>query len=154
VTAAEEEFVELVNYGGVKNAQSPAGLAACHGLDPVAVTAAIEDYNKAARGERVDAFGRRDFALAPLAGTLYVCRIVPGLFHTQGGLMVDDDGRVLRGNRRPIANLFAGGGAAAGLSGRTGAGGYASGNGLLSAIGLGRLAGIAAAREIESERTS
>jgi len=56
-------------------------------------------------------------------------------------------------DRRPIANLFAGG-APAGLSGRTGAGGYASGNGLLSAIGLGRLAGIAAAREIEGERAS
>jgi fumarate reductase flavoprotein subunit len=154
VTAAEEEFVELVNYGGVKKAEMPAALATCHGLDPAAVTAAIEDYNKTARGERADAFGRRDFALAPLAGTLYICRVAPGLFHTQGGLMVDDDGRVLRGDRRPIANLFAGGGAAAGLSGRTGAGGYASGNGLLSAIGLGRLAGIAAACEIEIERAS
>ena len=154
VTAAEEEFVELVNYGGVKKAETPAALATCHGLDPAAVTAAIEDYNKMARGERADAFGRRDFALAPLAGTLYICRVAPGLFHTQGGLMVDDDGRVLRGDSRPIANLFAGGGAAAGLSGRTGAGGYASGNGLLSAIGLGRLAGIAAAREIEIERAS
>ena len=154
VTAAEEEFVELVNYGGVKKALTPAALAAYHGLHPAAVAAAIEDYNKAARGERADILGRRDFALAPLAGTLYVCRIVAGLFHTQGGLMVDDDGRVLRSDRRPIANLFAGGGAAVGLSGRTGAGGYASGNGLLSAIGLGRLAGIAAAREIESERAS
>jgi len=63
-------------------------------------------------------------------------------------LMVDIDGRVLRPNGKPIANLFAGGGAAAGVSGRTGAGGYASGNGLLSAVGLGRLAGLAAAREI------
>jgi fumarate reductase flavoprotein subunit len=61
--------------------------------------------------------------------------------------MVDGDGRVLRPNGAPIANLFAGGGAAAGLSGRSGAGGYASGNGLLSAIGLGRLAGLAAAKE-------
>jgi fumarate reductase flavoprotein subunit len=154
VTAAEEEFVELANSGGVKKALTPAALAGYHGLDPAAVAAAIEDYNKAARGERADVLGRRDFALAPLGGTLYVCRVVPGLFHTQGGLMVDDDGRVLRADRRPIANLFAGGGAAVGLSGRTGAGGYASGNGLLSAIGLGRLAGIAAAREIESERAS
>jgi fumarate reductase flavoprotein subunit len=152
VTAAEEEFVELVDYGGVKKAESPAALAACHGLDVPAVTTAVEDYNKAARGEQADSFGRRDFALAPLAGTFYICRVVPGLFHTQGGLMVDDDGRVLRGDRRPIANLFAGGGAATGLSGRAGAGGYASGNGLLSAIGLGRLAGIAAAREIQSKR--
>jgi fumarate reductase flavoprotein subunit len=65
--------------------------------------------------------------------------------------MVDGDGRVLRPDGRPIANLFAGGGAAAGLSGRAGAAGYASGNGLLSAIGLGRLAGLAAAREIKDE---
>jgi fumarate reductase flavoprotein subunit len=150
VTAAEEEFVELVSYGGVKKAATPAALAAWHGLDPAAVTAAVEDYNRAASGKQADAFSRRDFALAPLAGALYICRVVPGLFHTQGGLMIDDDGRVLRADNRPIANLFAGGGSAVGISGRAGAGGYASGNGLLSAIGLGRLAGIAAAREIES----
>ena len=151
VTAGEEEFVELVNYGGIKRADTPAALAASYSLDPAAVTATMEDYNKAARGKRADAFGRRDFTLAPLSGTLYICRIVPGLFHTQGGLVVDNDARVLRADGRPIANLFAGGGAAAGLSGRAGAAGYASGNGLLSAIGLGRLAGLAAAREIKSE---
>jgi len=65
--------------------------------------------------------------------------------------MVDIDGRVLCANGKPIANLFAGGGAAAGLSGKTGAGGYASGNGLLSAVGLGRLAGLAATHEIRHE---
>jgi fumarate reductase flavoprotein subunit len=149
VAALEEEFVELADYGGVKKADTPAALAKLHGLDPAAVTAAVATYNRAARGDEPDAFGRRDFALAPLIGTLYICRVVPGLFHTQGGLMVDGDGRVLRPNGRPIANLFAGGGAAAGLSGRAGAGGYASGNGLLSAIGLGRLAGLAAAQEIK-----
>jgi fumarate reductase flavoprotein subunit len=148
VAALEEEFVELADYGGVKKADTPAALAKLHGLDPAAVTATVESYNRAARGDEPDAFGRRDFALAPLTGTLYICRVVPGLFHTQGGLMVDGDGRVLRPNGRPIANLFAGGGAAAGLSGRAGAGGYASGNGLLSAIGLGRLAGLAAAQEV------
>jgi fumarate reductase flavoprotein subunit len=151
VTAAEEEFVELANYGGVKQADTPAALAVLQRLDAAAVAATLDDYNRAARGETADAFGRRDFALAPLTGTLYICRVVPGLFHTQGGLMVDIDGRVLRPSGQPIANLFAGGGAAAGLSGRTGAGGYASGNGLLSAVGLGRLAGLAATREIARE---
>jgi fumarate reductase flavoprotein subunit len=113
--------------------------------------ATVDIYNKAASGVHPDGFGRRDFALAPLIGPLYICRVVPGLFHTQGGLMVDIDGRVLRSSGKPIANLFAGGGAAAGLSGRAGAGGYASGNGLLSAVGLGRLAGLAAAHEIKHE---
>ena len=148
VTAAEEEFVELANYGGVKKADTAAALAALHHLDAVAVAASLDAYNKAARGEKPDAFGRQDFALAPLVPPFSICRVVPGLFHTQGGLMVDINGRVLRPNGKPIANLFAGGGAAAGLSGRSGAGGYASGNGLLSAIGLGRLAALAAAREI------
>ena len=47
--------------------------------------------------------------------------------------------------------IVAGGGAAAGISGRTGAGGYASGNGLLTALGLGRIAGLRAAAEIKGE---
>lgn len=148
VAADEEEFLELANYGGVKKADTPAQLAALHGLNTANVTEAVTRYNSAARGSEPDAFGRRDFALAPLEQSLFICRVVPGLFHTQGGLMVDDDGRVLKPDGRPIANLFAGGGAAAGVSGRTGAAGYASGNGLLGAIGLGRLAGLAAAREI------
>jgi len=154
IAAAEEEFLELANYGGVKQADTPQALAALHRLDAEAVAAALEAYNTAARGKQPDAFGRRDFALAPLTAPLHICRVVPGLFHTQGGLMVDIDGRVLRPNGRPIANLFAGGGAAAGVSGRTGAGGYASGNGLLSAVGLGRLAGLAAAREISQDTTA
>jgi fumarate reductase flavoprotein subunit len=151
ITAAEEEFVELANYGGVKKAATPEALAAFHKLDAAAIATALDDYNKAARGEKPDAFGRREFALAPLTGVFYICRVVPGLFHTQGGLLVDIDGRVLRASGKPIANLFAGGGAAAGLSGKTGAGGYASGNGLLSAVGLGRLAGLAATHEIRHE---
>lgn len=151
VAALEEEFLELAKYGGIKSAGTPGELAAFHGLDARAIAATIESYNAAAGGAEPDAFGRRDFGLAPLTGTLHICRVVPGLFHTQGGLMVDGDGRVLRPDGRPIANLFAGGGAAAGLSGRAGAAGYASGNGLLSAIGLGRLAGLAAAREIKDE---
>jgi succinate dehydrogenase/fumarate reductase flavoprotein subunit len=150
ITSAEEEFLELANYGGVKKGATPTALAKLHGLDVHALTASVENYNKAARGETADVFRRRDFALAPLTGTLYICRVVPGLFHTQGGLLVDTDARVLRANGQPVANLFAGGGAAAGLSGRKGAGGYASGNGLLSAVGLGRLAGLAAAKEIKS----
>lgn len=70
----------------------------------------------------------------------------PGLFHTQGGLAVDEHGRVLREDGSAIAGLYAGGGAAAGISGSEGAEGYCSGNGLLTAIGLGFLAGRDAAR--------
>ena len=45
----------------------------------------------------------------------------------------------------PLPNLFAGGGAARGISG-PGNAGYLAGNGLLAATALGRLAGKAAAK--------
>jgi len=152
IAAQEEEFLELANYGGVKKADDAAGLAAAHGLDAATLAAEIERYNKAASGAEPDAFGRRDFGLGPLKAPFYICRVVPGLFHTQGGLRIDGDGRVLRKDGTPVPNLFAGGGAAAGISGRSGALGYASGNGLLTAVALGRLAALAAAREIKEGR--
>src|SRR5215475_8727110 len=148
LAALEEEFVELASHAGFKAAATATELAMVLGIDPSALAASIGEARLAARSERPDNFGRRDFGLGALDQRLYACRIVPGLFHTQGGLAVDLDGRVLDGKGRPIRNLFAGGGAAGGLSGRSGAAGYASGNGLLSAVGLGRLAGLAAAAEV------
>lgn len=148
VAALEEEFVELARYGGFKTAADAHDLATSIGLDADAVSRTLAEAREVASGTRPDAFGRRDFGLGPLAGTLYACRVVPGLFHTQGGLAVDGDGRVLGRDGKPIPNLFAGGGAAGGLSGRSGGAGYASGNGLLSAIALGRLAGLEAAKEL------
>src|SRR6516164_445677 len=96
IAALEEEFVELANYGGIKKASTAAELAKMYSLDPVALAATVEIFNKVARGQQQDVFGRREFALAPLTGALYICRVVPALFHTQGGLMVDNDGRVMR----------------------------------------------------------
>jgi fumarate reductase flavoprotein subunit len=69
-------------------------------------------------------------------------RVTGALFHTQGGLVVDENARVLDADARPFPNLFAGGGAACGVSG-AGDAGYLSGNGLLAAVVLGRAAGMA-----------
>lgn len=69
------------------------------------------------------------------------------LVHTQGGLVVDQEARVLDSSGRPIAKLFAGGGAACGISGPH-ASGYLSSNGLLTAIVLGRIAGEAASASL------
>jgi fumarate reductase flavoprotein subunit len=122
----EEEFHELMEMKGARRADAVPLLAQAIGVDGAALAASI----------------------ASLAPPYYAVRVVPGLFHTQGGLRVDENARVLHADGRPIPNLFAGGGAAAGISGRTGARGYASGNGLLTALGLGRLAGMTAAAEV------
>jgi predicted oxidoreductase len=71
-------------------------------------------------------------------------KVTGALFHTQGGLAIDAIGRVKRKDGTMLPNLFAAGGAAAGISG-TAAAGYLSGNGLLTATVLGRSAGEAAA---------
>jgi len=70
----------------------------------------------------------------------YAIRITGALFHTQGGLAIDQAARVLRDDGTAFPNLFAGGGAARGVSGNA-VWGYLSGNGLLTAVTLGRIAG-------------
>lgn len=148
LASKEDEFRELVEYGGLKKADTVEELAGFFKLPAAQLAATLEAFNDAAAGKRDDAQGRQRFGMAPLTGRLWICRVTPGLFHTQGGLAVDADGRVLREDGQPIPGLYAGGGAAAGISGRAGAGGYASGNGLLTAVGLGYLAGRAAAAAI------
>ncbi|ETW10967.1 fumarate reductase/succinate dehydrogenase flavoprotein domain-containing protein [Roseivivax marinus] len=148
IAMQEEEFAELHAHGGLKTGDTVADVARAQGLDGEAAEAAVAEYNTAAQAGEADRFGRTEFGLAPLEPPFYSCRTVPALFHTQGGLKVDADGRVLRLDGTPIPGLFAGGGAAAGISGRSGATGYASGNGLLTAVALGRLAALSAARDL------
>ncbi|MEQ8816962.1 MAG: FAD-binding protein [Thalassobaculum sp.] len=152
VAMLEEEYAEMAAMGGVRWGGTAEAVATAAGVDPAGLAATVAAYNAAAAGRRDDPFGRTHFNLAPLTGELGIVKVKPGLFHTQGGLMVDDHARVLRPDGTPVPNLFAGGGAAAGISGREGAGGYASGNGLLTALGLGRIAGLRAAEEVRARR--
>ncbi|GHD62277.1 fumarate reductase flavoprotein subunit [Thalassobaculum fulvum] len=152
VAMGEEEYAEMAGMGGVRWGATPAIAAQAAGIDQEGLTATVAAYNAAASGEAADAFGRTHFNLAPLQPPFGIVKVKPGLFHTQGGLLVDDHARVLRPGGSVVSNLFAGGGAAAGISGRSGAGGYASGNGLLTALGLGRIAGLRAAAEVRAGR--
>jgi len=149
IAALEEEYAEMAEMGAVRWAETPAELAVAGGVDPDGLTAALAAYNRAAAGQSPDPFGRVKFEKAPLRPPFGIVTVKPGLFHTQGGLLVDEHARVRRARGGVIPNLFAGGGAAAGISGASGAGGYASGNGLLTALGLGRLAGLRAAAEVQ-----
>ena len=107
-----------------------------------ATLAAVARY---AAGAEPDPFGR-DFTGAPaLAPPYCAIRVTGALFHTQGGLEIDARARVRRRDGSPFPNLFAGGGAARGVSGSQ-VRGYLSGNGLLTAATLGRIAGREAAR--------
>ena len=140
-----EDFRNAETQGAVITAQTPEALAARLGVpaDVLSETFRTVEQFKA-RGES-DAFGRKWAGIAPLEAPFCAVKVTGALFHTQGGLVVNDEARVLRQDGSPLPNLFAVGGAAQGVSGSR-ASGYLSGNGLLTAFGYGYLAGEAAAK--------
>ena len=148
VTAAgQEEYAELVAHGGVQEG-SLEEICARQGIDAHGLCATLATVRQCALGQATDPFGRTQWGLGPLSETLTATRIGPALFHTQGGLRIDVDGRVLNKAGEAIPGLWAGGGAASGISGNKGSLGYMSGNGLLAALGLGYRAGRALAAEL------
>ncbi|QBF33913.1 FAD-dependent oxidoreductase [Thalassococcus sp. S3] len=101
-----------------------------------------------------DRFGRV-FGKHTLEPPFFAVRVTGALFHTQGGLAIDDAARVVDGARKTFPNLYAAGGAACGVSGAADSG-YLSGNGLLAASVLGYIAGRAApvsATRVTGEKT-
>jgi fumarate reductase flavoprotein subunit len=140
-----EDYRQADAAGAVRRADDLAGLAALTGLpaDALAETLdAIARYHGA--GAR-DSFGRDFTTKPPITPPYHAVKVTGALFHTQGGLAIDRTARVLRQDATALPNLFAGGGAARGVSGPA-VWGYLSGNGLLTAVTLGRIAGAEAAR--------
>lgn len=141
------DYQDVVASRAVRWADDVAALADLIGADPEVLGATIRGAAASARGEGTDRFGRTHWE-EPLSPPYAAVRVTGALFHTQGGLRVDGDARVLRGGV-PVDGLYAAGGAAAGISGH-GAAGYLAGNGLLSALGLGYLAGRHAASRADA----
>jgi fumarate reductase flavoprotein subunit len=133
-----KDYQDLVDAGGVRWCDDVEGLASVVGASTNAVANTLEMVQRSTAGLSLDLFGRTfpNPALTPPYG---VVKVTGALFHTQGGLQVDASARVLSGGV-PIPGVYAAGGAAAGISGH-GASGYLAGNGLLSALGLGYIAG-------------
>jgi fumarate reductase flavoprotein subunit len=138
-----EEYRQAVALGAVREFADADALATAFGLPPDNLARAIAQTRNASP----DPWGRDFSAKPPLSAPFWGVRVTGALFHTQGGLAVDEDARVCRVDGGKMPNLFAAGGAACGVSGPA-VWGYLSGNGLLSAVGLGRIAGAAAARSV------
>lgn len=146
-----EDYRQAMQAGAVSCAETLDELAAALNLPKGNLAQTVARYHACAAGEQEDGFGRRDCRV--LQGPYYGVKVTGALFHTQGGLRVDTHGRVLRADGSPVPNLYAGGGVAAGVSGH-GPGGYLSGNGLLTALGYGMLAGQHACLAIKKEEVT
>ena len=126
-------YVSRYSIGGTPAGQIPtwatsagtlADLATACGIDPDGLTATVAEFNRHAADGRDPVFHRGQSAqdrylgdprqphpnLAPLAeGPFHAIPIRPGTLGTCGGLVTDDDGRVLDRHERPVDGLFAAG---------------------------------------------
>ena len=134
-----EDFKNAEKAGAVVTADSIDALANRIGVPAAALQA---EFGAIELG-KPDRFGR--MFDKRLAAPYCAIRVTGALFHTQGGLVIDAQARVLQRNGKPFPNLFAAGGSAVGVSGAQ-ASGYLSGNGLLTATVFGRIAGTSAAK--------
>jgi fumarate reductase flavoprotein subunit len=135
------DYVGLVEAGAILTGATPGALAARCGLDAAALAATLARVEGHGRGESGCPFGRDFTRTPPLAAPWHAVKVTGALFHTQGGLVIDARCRVLDLDGRALPGLWAGGGAARGVSGGA-VWGYLSGNGLLAAVTQGRLAAL------------
>jgi fumarate reductase flavoprotein subunit len=136
------DFRDAEAAGALRTANDVSALATLIACD----TAELQDTLHEVQAGHTDAMGRT-FSRA-LQAPYHAMKVTGALFHTQGGLEVDDVCHVLKADGMPMNNLYAAGGAARGVSGQ-GADGYLAGNGLLSAVGGGWLAAQNIAQQLK-----
>jgi fumarate reductase flavoprotein subunit len=137
------DYVDAEKAGALRTAADVPALAQLIGCDAQVLQATLDGLVAGT----TDAFGRQ--LQRPLQAPFHAVKVTGALFHTQGGLDIDAQCRVLREDGTPFANLLAAGGAARGVSGNE-VWGYMSGNGLLSAVGGGWVAGCTAAAQLRA----
>ena len=139
------EMATLGMLNAARSGRTSADLARTIGVDPATLTATLDAAARACAQGQGDAFGREWRAdCPPPAAPLHAFRVGGAIYHTQGGLQTDGRARVMRADGSALPNLFAGGGAARGVSGPS-SWGYLPAMGLCAAVTTGRIAGQTAA---------
>ncbi len=146
-----EDYNNAIEANAIIKADNAAELSALTGINKESLDKTIKEVEEMVEGKRKDSFGR-DFTIKPkLESPYYTVKVTGALFHTQGGLVVNEHAQVMDKNKDPLPNLFAGGGSARGISGPSDWG-YIAGNGLLTATTFGRLAGVSAANLVKTDK--
>jgi succinate dehydrogenase/fumarate reductase flavoprotein subunit len=112
------DYGDASGMKAVVSGEDAGELAGKTGLPADALQETLQSIGRYAAGLETDPFGR-DFTAKPaLVPPFHAVRVTGALFHTQGGLRVDEQARVHQKRDGTIfPNLFAGGGAARGVSG-------------------------------------
>jgi fumarate reductase flavoprotein subunit len=140
-----EDYRNAHEAGAVKTFDTLEAMAQGLNLPLPTLTATFAQMQALGETGDVDAYGRGFTSELALIAPYHAIQVTGALFHTQGGVEVDTEARVLRTDGSAFPNLLAAGGAARGVSGSNDKG-YLSGNGLLSAVVLGAISGETAAQ--------
>ena len=143
-----EDYRRAEETGAIRIANSIESLADIIGASVDTINKSLEEIYNFSNTNLSCPFGRVFENKKELRGPpFYLVKVTGALFHTQGGIVVNNQARVMRSDGSKLPNVFASGGAAVGVSG-TGVDGYLSGNGLLTAMTLGYLAGRSAGEQV------
>lgn len=145
LNAYHPDMQQLIALNAARRAATVDDLARQIGVDAATLGSEMADAAAAQASGKADRFGRTWPGDAPPpAGDLAAIRVVGAIYHTQGGLQIDGEARVLRDDGTPLGNVFACGGAARSVSGPS-SWGYLPAMGMCTALTLGRIAGQGAA---------
>ncbi len=146
-----DDFQRAVAAGAIKTAGTLSGLAKACGIDTTSLEATDAAVNAMRESGLADGFGRDYTGTARLSAPFHAAKVTGALFHTQGGIIVNAHAQAMKADGVAMPNLYAGGGAARGISG-PGCDGYMAGNGLLTATTFGKIAGRHAATQLATAR--
>ena len=137
-----DDLKRLEGRGLVKNGETAEALAEQLGLDGAALAATIEQWNADCDAGKDSQFDRQN--LKKLEGRLYGYAFGVGAHYMMGGVLIDENTRVLDENEQPIPGLYAAGEVTGGFHGTkrvdgSGTGdafvfGYVAGNAIADAI--------------------
>lgn len=136
-------YREALERGVVRRFDDLAALCHAFEIDLPTLAKTLTEFNAFADGKQPDPLGRTDSG-GRIVAPFWAVGVTGALVHTQGGLHVDAQARVLREDGKAIDGLYAAGGCAMGITGASPAG-YLPGHGLAQSLALGALSGRQAA---------
>lgn len=142
------EMQQLIALNAARKADTAEELASVIGVPADVLCATLTEAHAAQASGTPDEQGRTWGKDLPPVGPYRALKVVGAIYHTQGGLQIDGQARVLRPDGTALPNLFAGGGAARSVSGPA-HWGYLPAMGLATAATFGRLAGLGAAAQVQ-----
>tara|TARA_B100000686_G_C16722765_1_gene935946 strand:+ start:120 stop:1526 length:1407 start_codon:yes stop_codon:yes gene_type:complete len=141
-----EEHQEAIKFGAIQEAKSFKDLSSITKIPISTLSNTINDAILMQNCQHKDKFGRDFSSDIPLQGPpWYAVKCIGALFHTQGGLVINENAQVMNVDEELLPNVFAAGGTARSISGPSDWG-YIPAAGLFTAVTQGRLAGTSASK--------